>query len=124
MEPWKRITTNEEFLWEREQMEEGWNMHRSVCELGEMEMGISMVKEEKVERCLRQICYSLFVTTCEKAMINVLFGYPHWEHNPIVWAMRKYPKSKYIQLYGIWAIINAMYCSKLAEHNVADIKCI
>ena len=51
--PWKQINTNEEFLREREQMEEGCNMHRSVCELGEMEMGISMVEEARVERCLR-----------------------------------------------------------------------
>ena len=90
----KYITTDGDFLWSREQMEEGWNMQRSVHELGEMEMGISMVKETKVERCLPQICYSLFVTTHEKAMINVLFGYPCWKHNPIVWAMKKYPKSK------------------------------
>ena len=105
-------------------MKEGGKMHRSVRELGEMEMGTSMVKETKVERCLRQICYSLFVTRSQKAMINVLFGYPRWEHNPIVWAMKKYPKSKNIQLYGICAIMNATYCSKSAEHNVADEKCI
>ena len=57
-------------------------------------------------------------------MIHVLLMYPGGEHNPIVWAMKKYPKSKNIQLYGICAIINAMYCSKSAEHNVADLKCI
>ena len=117
-------TIDGDFLHSREQMEEGWNMHRTVCGPGEMEVGILMVEETKVERCLRQICYSLFVTIHEKGMVNVLFGYHGWEHNPIVWAMKKYPKSKYIQLYGICAIINAIYCSKSAEHNVADLKCI
>ena len=68
-----------------------------------------MVEEARVERCLREICYSLCVTTCEKAMIHVLLGYPGGEHNPIVWAMKKYPSSKYVQLYGIWVIINAMH---------------
>ena len=42
------------------------------------------------------------------------------EQNPIVWAMKKYPSFKYIQLYGIWVIINATYWSKSAEHIVAD----
>ena len=60
--PWKQINTDEEFLQGREQMEEGTNMHRSVHELGEMQEGISMVEETKVERCLRQICYCLFVS--------------------------------------------------------------
>ena len=31
-------------------MEESWNMHRSVHELREMEMGESMVDEARVER--------------------------------------------------------------------------
>ena len=83
-----------------------------------------MVEEARVERCLRRICYSLFVTTREKAMIHVLFGYPGGEHNPIVWAMKRYPKAKNIQLYGICAIINATYCSKSGERKVADLKCI
>ena len=99
-------------------------MHRSVCELIEMQEGRSMVDETKVERSLRQICYCLFVTTSEKAMIDVLLGYPSGECNPIVWAMRKYTKSKNIQLYGICASMNATYCSNFAEHNVADLKSI
>ena len=60
----------------------------------------------------------------EKGMINVLFGCPSGECNPIVWAMMKYLKSKNIQLYGICAIMNAMFCSKKAEHNVANLNCI
>ena len=46
------------------------------------------------------------------------------EQTPIVWAMKKYPSSKDIQLCGIWVIINAMYWSKSAECIVADLKCI
>ena len=60
----------------------------------------------------------------EKATICVLLGYPGGEHNPIVWAMKKYPRSKYVQLYGIWVIINATYCSFSAECIVADQECI
>ena len=102
-------------------MLEGSNMHRSVHELGEMQVGKLMVDETKVERCIRQICYSLFVTTLEKSMIHVLLGYPSHECNLIMWGMRKYPKSKNIQLYGICAIINAMYSG---ERKVADLNCI
>ena len=105
-------------------MEENMNMIRSVRELAEMQEGRSMVDETKVERCLRRICYSLFVTTREKAMIHVLLGYPSCECNPIMWGMRTYPKLKNIQLYGICAIINATYCSKSGERKVADLKCI
>ena len=83
-----------------------------------------MVDETKVERSLRQICYCLFVTMKEKGMIFFLLGYPSHLINPIVWGMMTYPKSKNIQLYGICAIINATYCSKPAEHNVANLKCI
>ena len=122
--PYRQINTNEEFLKGREQMEESMNMIRSVRELAEMQEGRSMVDETKVERCLRRICYSLFVTTREKGLIHVLFGYPSHEHNTIMWGMMTYPKSKNIQLYGICAIINATYCSKSGERKVADLKCI
>ena len=105
-------------------MLEGSNMHRSVHELGEMQVGKLMVDETKVERCIRQICYCLFVTTLEKSMIHVLLGYPSCECNPVVWGMRKYPKSTNIQLYGICAIMNATYCSNSGEHKVANLNCI
>ena len=122
--PYRQINTDEKFLREREQRIEGWNMHRSVCELIEMQEGRSMVDETKVERSLRQICYCLFVMTKEKGMIFFLLGYPSHLINPIVWGMMRYPKAKNIQLYGICAIINATYCSKSGERKVADLKCI
>ena len=100
------------------------NMVRSVSELAEMQEGTKMVDKMKVERCIRGICYFLFVMTHEKAMIHVLFGYKRHEPNPIMWGMITYPKSKNIQLYGICAIINATYCSKSRERKVADLKCI
>ena len=60
----------------------------------------------------------------EKGMIEMLWDYPGGEQNPAVGAMKKYPSSKYVQLYGIWVIINATYCSKSAECIVADLECI
>ena len=104
-------------------MIESGKMMSSVHQIRNMEDGSSMLEETRVKRCLKEICYSLFVTMCEKAMIRILLDYGG-EQNPVVWAMKKYPSSKNIQLYGIWVIINATYCSKLAERIVANLKCI
>ena len=75
-----------------------------------------MVEDTKVERCLREICYSLFVMTHEKEMINVLFAYHGWEHNPIVWAMKKYPSQR---TYNFMAFVQSlMLCIAVNQQNI------
>ena len=101
--------TNEECLQRREQLHKSHNLVIFVCQIWEMESGVKMSDETRVVCELEQICYSLFVTKCEKAMIKVLFAH-NGGQNPIVWAMKKYPSSKNIQLCGTWVIVNATYC--------------
>ena len=44
--------------------------------------------------------------------------------NLMVWAMKTYPNSENIHLYGIWMMINAMYWSQSAMTIVANRECI
>ena len=104
-------------------MFESFNMLMDVKQICDMEEGSVMICETKVLHSLKGICYTLFVTTHQKAMIKTLSDYGG-EQNLIVWVVKKYPSSKDIQLYGTWLIINAMYWSKLAEQIVADLECI
>ena len=90
--------------------------HRSVSPESSPESGQS--------RILERNCRTKDVQQHQKATIDVLIRCTSGECNPIVWAMKKYPKSKNIQLYGICASMNATYCSIFAERNVADLKCI
>ena len=70
-----------------------------------MEEGSVMMCQTKVLAALKGICYTLFVTMHQKVMMKILLD-SCGEQNPAVWAMKKYPSSKDIQLYGIW-VINA-----------------
>ena len=119
-----RIKCDEEYLLETEQFVERMNFLTCNIDIWEMMTGKRMLDETNMERDLEQMCFSLFVTKHGKGMVLMLLCGPYCPHNPLVWAMKTYPNSENIQLYGIWMMINAMYWSQSAPPIVANQECI
>ena len=128
---YERIECDQEVLVETEDFVERMNVLTCNMDIWEMMTSKRMLDETNIEHDLEQICFSLFVTKHGKGMVLILLCGPYCTHNPLVWAMKTYPNSENIQLYGIWTMINAMYWSRIGVNwcdnpppIVADRECI